>query len=56
MPRNGASLRVMEKLAIRKEGLAERYLQIAGRWEDHVIFAMTSEEWRRKGEPGADGD
>jgi ribosomal-protein-alanine N-acetyltransferase len=45
MPRNGASLRVMEKLGVRREGLAERYLQIAGRWEDHVIFAMTREEW-----------
>jgi ribosomal-protein-alanine N-acetyltransferase len=48
MPRNAASLRVMEKLGIRREGLAERYLQIAGSWEDHAIFAMTSEEWERR--------
>ena len=27
------------------EGLAQRYLKIDGRWEDHVIFAITSEEW-----------
>lgn len=58
MPKNGSSLRVMEKLGIRREGLAERYLQIAGSWEDHVIFAMTSDEWEeRDGElqrgPGA---
>ncbi len=45
MPRNAASLRVMEKLRVRREGLAERYLQIAGSWEDHILFAMTSEEW-----------
>jgi ribosomal-protein-alanine N-acetyltransferase len=45
MPRNVASLRVMEKLGVRREGLAPRYLRIAGAWEDHVIFAMTAEDW-----------
>ncbi len=45
MPRNLASIRVLEKLGFRNEGLAVRYLQIAGKWEDHIIFAMTREEW-----------
>lgn len=44
MPRNARSLRVVEKLGFRREGYAERYLQIAGKWEDHVLFAMTREE------------
>jgi ribosomal-protein-alanine N-acetyltransferase len=44
MPRNARSLRVIEKLGFRREGYAERYLQIAGRWEDHILFARTSEE------------
>jgi ribosomal-protein-alanine N-acetyltransferase len=44
MPRNERSLRVAEKLGFRREGYAERYLQIAGRWEDHLIFAKTREE------------
>lgn len=44
MPRNVRSLRVIEKLGFRREGLAERYLQIAGKWEDHVLFARTREE------------
>lgn len=44
MPRNGASLRVIDKLGFRREGYAERYLQIAGSWEDHVLFARTREE------------
>jgi ribosomal-protein-alanine N-acetyltransferase len=44
MPRNARSLRVVEKLGFRREGFAERYLQIAGKWEDHVLFAMTAEE------------
>ena len=46
MPGNTASLRVAEKVGFRKEGLAERYLRIAGRWADHVMLAMTVEEWR----------
>jgi [ribosomal protein S5]-alanine N-acetyltransferase len=45
MPRNAASLRVAEKVGFRREGLAPRYLKIAGQWEDHVMLALTSEEW-----------
>lgn len=44
MPHNVRSLRVIEKLGFRREGYAERYLQIAGKWEDHVLFARTREE------------
>jgi ribosomal-protein-alanine N-acetyltransferase len=49
IPRNRASRRVVEKLEIRAEGVAERYLQINGVWEDHIRFAMTSEEWAVRG-------
>ncbi len=45
VPRNTNSRRVMEKLNIREEGIAQRYLEINGVWEDHVRFAMTVEEW-----------
>lgn len=45
IPRNQASRRVVEKLDVRAEGIAERYLRINGAWEDHIRFAMTSEEW-----------
>jgi ribosomal-protein-alanine N-acetyltransferase len=45
VPRNGASRRVVEKLDLREEGVAIRYLEIDGRWEDHVRYAITSEEW-----------
>lgn len=44
MPNNPASMRVIEKARYRREGIAQRYLQIAGRWEDHVLFAITAEE------------
>ena len=46
IPRNAASRRVVEKLDLRVEGLAERYLEIDGVWEDHIRFAITIEEWR----------
>ncbi len=45
MPHNAASLRVLQKLGFRKEGASPRYLQIAGKWADHDVFAVTSEEW-----------
>ena len=45
VPRNRASRRVVEKLELREEGVALRYLEIDGRWEDHVRYAVTSEEW-----------
>jgi ribosomal-protein-alanine N-acetyltransferase len=55
VPRNGASRRVVEKLSIRSEGVAVRYLEINGTWEDHIRFAITSEEWvERKAELEAD--
>jgi ribosomal-protein-alanine N-acetyltransferase len=49
MPINAPSLRVLAKLGFRREGHAERYLCIAGKWEDHEIFATTNEEWARRG-------
>jgi ribosomal-protein-alanine N-acetyltransferase len=45
IPRNGPSRRVASKLCLREEGIAERFLEIDGVWEDHVCYAMTIEEW-----------
>jgi ribosomal-protein-alanine N-acetyltransferase len=45
IPRNQASHRVAEKLGLRNEGTALRYLEINGLWEDHVRYAITSEDW-----------
>ena len=45
IPRNLASRRVVEKLDLREEGIALRYLEIGGVWEDHVRYAITVEEW-----------
>ena len=43
-PENTASLRVVEKLGLRREGYYERYLDIGGAWRDHMAFAVTVEE------------
>jgi [ribosomal protein S5]-alanine N-acetyltransferase len=48
IPRNQRSRRVVEKLKIRDEGVALRYLEIDGVWEDHVRYAMTLEEWQER--------
>ena len=45
IPRNTASRRVAEKLDLREEGTALRYLEINGVWEDHVRYGMTAEDW-----------
>lgn len=50
IPRNTASRRVMDKLGVREEGTAKRYLEINGVWEDHVRYAMTIEEWHARQE------
>ncbi|SFV36317.1 ribosomal-protein-alanine N-acetyltransferase [Devosia crocina] len=45
LPTNMASRRVLEKNGFIEEGFAERYLQIDGRWEDHVLMGLTRERW-----------
>lgn len=43
-PENDKSLRVVEKLGFRPEGLRPRYLHIDGDWRDHLVFALNAEE------------
>jgi ribosomal-protein-alanine N-acetyltransferase len=52
MPRNAASIRVLEKNGFRREGLAPNYLRINGSWEDHLIFAITREDPGEADGPG----
>jgi len=47
LPSNEASRRVLEKNGFREEGYAENYLQIDGRWADHVMFGLTREHYER---------
>ena len=55
IPRNSNSRRVMEKLDIRTEGVAERFLEINGTWEDHVRYGITIEEWNERREDFLEG-
>lgn len=45
LPGNDASRRVLEKNGFVEEGYAENYLQIDGRWADHVLFGLTRERY-----------
>jgi ribosomal-protein-alanine N-acetyltransferase len=44
IPRNKASLRVMEKTGFTYEGTSKKYLRINGVWEDHIHFVMLNED------------
>ncbi|WGW12686.1 GNAT family protein [Saxibacter everestensis] len=64
-PENKASLRVVEKLGFRDEGVREQYLHIDGEWRDHRSFALVVDDipggllnyWKhvRAGEQGLAG-
>jgi len=43
-PENDPSLRVVEKLGFRYEGLRRRYIHINGDWRDHFCFALTVDD------------
>ncbi|MFJ6680163.1 GNAT family N-acetyltransferase [Microbacterium sp. NPDC091382] len=45
-PENAKSLRVVEKLGFRYEGLRRRYIHIDGEWRDHYAFALVRDEVR----------
>ncbi|TCZ80891.1 GNAT family N-acetyltransferase [Paenibacillus albiflavus] len=40
MPRNQASMKLIENLGFYQEGLALKYLKINGVWEDHIHMVM----------------
>jgi ribosomal-protein-alanine N-acetyltransferase len=44
LPTNEPSKNLLTKAGFRQEGLALRYLQINGQWQDHVLFALLSDE------------
>ena len=43
-PENAPSLRVVEKLGFRDEGLRAKYMHINGQWADHRTFALLAED------------
>ncbi|TDL43993.1 MULTISPECIES: GNAT family N-acetyltransferase [Microbacterium] len=45
-PENAKSLRVVEKLGFRYEGLRRKYIHIDGDWRDHYAFALVRDDVR----------
>jgi ribosomal-protein-alanine N-acetyltransferase len=41
---NVGSQRVLEKAGFTRIGISPRHVKIAGRWQDHVLFAITAED------------
>jgi ribosomal-protein-alanine N-acetyltransferase len=46
LPSNEPSKNLLQKAGFRQEGVARRYLQINGEWQDHVLFALLEDEAR----------
>lgn len=44
MPKNKRSLRVVEKLGFYNEGLSYKYLNINGKWEDHIHMVLLNDK------------
>ena len=46
LPENDASRALLDRTGFRHEGVAEAYLQINGRWRDHVLYANLRDDRR----------
>ncbi len=46
LPENTASRGVLEKTGFKYEGVAQAYLQISGRWRNHVLYANLAPDRR----------
>ncbi|SMH54386.1 GNAT family N-acetyltransferase [Maritimibacter sp. HL-12] len=52
LPENAASRGVLEKVGFKYEGVAQSYLQINGRWRNHVLYANLRADRRGRTEAG----
>ncbi|MEM9432519.1 MAG: GNAT family protein [Pseudomonadota bacterium] len=52
LPENEASRGVLEKSGFKYEGVAQSYLQINGRWRNHVLYASLRSDRRGKTSAG----
>ncbi|MBB5516052.1 ribosomal-protein-alanine N-acetyltransferase [Rubricella aquisinus] len=46
LPENAASRALLERCGFKYEGVAQSYLQIAGRWRNHVLYAQLRNDRR----------
>ncbi|MCK8464740.1 GNAT family N-acetyltransferase [Aliiroseovarius sp. S1339] len=52
LPENAASRGVLEKVGYKYEGVAQSYLQINGRWRNHVLYANLRSDRRGRTQAG----
>jgi [ribosomal protein S5]-alanine N-acetyltransferase len=52
LPENAASRGVLEKTGFKYEGVAQSYLQINGRWRNHVLYANLRADRRGRTDVG----
>ena len=52
LPENTPSRRLLETCGYKYEGVAQSYLQIAGRWRNHVLYANLRHDRRGKTDVG----
>ncbi len=52
LPENAASRGVLEKVGFKYEGVAQSYLQINGRWRNHVLYANLRADRRGRTDVG----
>ncbi len=52
LPENAASRGVLETAGFKYEGVAQSYLQIDGRWRNHVLYANLRSDRRGRAETG----
>ncbi len=52
LPENAASRGVLEKCGFKYEGVAQSYLQINGRWRNHVLYANLRHDRRGRTDAG----
>ena len=53
LPENRPSRALLERCGFKYEGVAQSYLQIAGRWRTHVLYAALRADRRGRSEAGA---
>lgn len=52
LPENAASRGVLEKSGFKYEGVAQAYLQIDGRWRNHVLYSLLRHDRRGRTDKG----
>ena len=52
LPENAASRGLLEKVGFKYEGVAQSYLQINGRWRNHVLYANLRHDRRGRSDAG----